>query len=425
MYGAIVLLALCGVSDFELEALVRTESRAGVVPSDNPANSVGVVDMEVAPSGEAAYISGAEQAAIRYRPRVLYRTPNGVDRPLLLNELEAIHRLRLSPDLTWTVSAYGAAGEVSYGRLLDAQSVTSGTGPTAATPLPAQLIVRSLAGVLVSTWNQRFDARNAIDITAQAQYTRAESDVTQLPTQISASVGALYGYAITRVDGLELGLTAGVVRFSGINSYYNTPTSSVGATIASFPTVEARLGYRHRFSPRLRLSAHLGYDALLQDAAHSSPLADVNVEGDIVRQANTRLSTSWTLGVQGYANPALAFYGPRAALLGMIDFSFMRTFAARLNLAIYTPLSHPPPTMNPVLDFYAFTQTVFSARTPLIWHIDQGVDVEVGMRTLFRASSAGQKSLDIAQLELMGYASLVVAFGRGVDRPQNPVVTRP
>jgi hypothetical protein len=405
--------------DVEVESVVRTETRAGVVPTSNDPNLIReVADFELVPSAEVSLLSSDQALALRYRPRVFFRLPNDAGRALLLHQIEGLWRWRIAPETRLSVSGYVSRGDVSYGRLLDAQAAA--TAAQSSTTLPEDLIVETFSMIGLGTLVHRFDAVQRLTIDFRAQLTEARSNVNVVPDQYILWVAPAFTQTLSRQDDLELALTVGDVGFVNRAGMQTTMATMSPVLVlpnrSDFPTIEPRIGWRRVFTPRLNATVRVGYAMLLSDFPQSTPIADATLQGTIYGEQNRVLTGQLSLGVQAYANPIFQAFGPRAFATGALDFRWRPHLSARMSASIYTPLRTDSGRLDSAGNPIPFTQqTIYTVRIPIIWTFTDELELEAGLRLSEHAPNLHDPTGYFSFLELLGYAAFTVTLGRGAE----------
>lgn len=402
--GIALALALGPSVTPDLLVAVEAESTAGVIPTD-PTTSTEIATLSLTPAIGGLLTAQSWYARLDYRPRMYLRFPRDIDRPLILNQLNASLRTSLGAEVELLANGYVNVGEIDYSRAsLLAEQITGQAG----TLLPPGLTLTNAFGTTLALTTLLEGDRRLLT-NASFSFTELLStaegmtgDNNPFPRQLRFTGDLTYVDPLSARD--ELSARA---RFG----WTDIGASMLAATEASFRTIDVFGAVAHRFDSRLRGSLLAGV-SVLADTPDVLPNVGVSMTYDRSLSPSWRTGVTFGVGMAGFVNPAVSTYDPRVtASLGASVAS--RDVSIALNAVGYTIATFAP-------RFREENQLTFDSglaiSTPVSWHVTDALTVGASFRVSWLAPDLRDPAFEARQGDLIGTVSVEYSAST-VDTP--------
>ncbi len=416
-----LFLALGSAVGFGASAGLRTETRAGLIPTGGATTSDPSLDFVVTPTGNVTLSRGDTAFTLGYNVRLLRRffVPT-IDRFIILHNANAGYSDQFGRGWRLRANVAASLGEVDYataGTVIGGQAQTGGatgnntnnqTVNNGNVPNAAIVPLLNLSGVVALGGS--VGRNHGVGFTFSVSQVRPIGSVD--PSQqtfantIGAGVGANYSYTVTA----RLGVSAG----AGLNfTTFDDPTGAANSENSNFRSGSANFGVNYQFSPSSGATAQVG--ALVSDGTNgflASPTGSLGYNFNVSNTAALQLGGQIMATVDGQANPITQSYDPRLSTQASFGGRIGSDWGVRIEAQFTTPLPiDPTGAESMTLTDAQNAATFVGGGIPVTYRVNDTVSAEFGVRAQAQAPRLDSDMFQFISPSITGYIALAATVG--------------
>jgi hypothetical protein len=416
---ALLLASQATTANFGFTAENRTGQRPLFVDGEDQL----VTELEVTPRAALAVRFKRSTFNISYSPRIYSRinleSDNEIQRPLFLHSFGLGFTQAFTRRVRLNFSANGSVGEVDYSNInlvqgtlqqvpgCDPTDPNSPTCASAAGSLPTNqdtFSTQNYGATLSLGWDV---ARNhTITVSAGGNYNSSLSDDPIFPENYGGTGSLSWAWRFHPNYGFNLSGSYGESRID--------PEASPGGVdpgIGQFRSMTFNLGFDARFSRLFTMGVNGGVlvadnrpavaeGQVIDSGSSASPVANMTFTFiPTSGRGNYHLTTTFGAGLEGFIDPLAQGYVPRIALSWGLNFYFFSDWGFTPSASLFTPLSEPMQSMT------ALNETLVSFAAPFSYHINDELDVAIGVRVNGRGNNFREEKVEFRDWFVLGFLS--------------------